>query len=331
MQDFRKKSAGPVAFCAILLSLLMAASMVLSAWARTDTDLVQNRNKSMVELENEPADTIDVLVIGDSESYTTVSPMEIWDKEGIPFYVGGQTGQKIQESYYMLKKALRTQKPKVVAIETNVMFRPQSAVCGIKEILAQTMLYYFPVFRLHNSWKNWVMGKNKGSQTFYKGFVLRDIVDAYTGGSYMKKTAKTEQMSRTTKFMMDQIVGLCRKNNIQIFLYSAPSPKNYSFQKHNTIEAYARENSLKYLDLNMKVKELGIDWSEDSLDKGDHLNILGAVKVSDYLGSYLKKEYHLKNRKNESTYRSWNELLKQYRKAAQNAEKQAKKKAKARG
>lgn len=329
MQDFRKKIVRPVAFCAILLCLLMAASAVMSALARTNTDLVQNRNKSMVELENEPADTIDVLVIGDSESYTTVSPMEIWDKEGIPSYVGGQTGQKIQESYYMLKKALKTQKPKVVAIETNMIFRPQSAVRGIKETLVQTMLYYFPVFRLHNSWKAWVTGEDKRSQTFYKGFVLRDVVEAYTGGSYMKKTAKTERMSRITRFMMDQIVSLCRKNNIQLFLYSAPSPKNYSFRKHNTMEAYARENGLKYLDLNLKIKELDINWSEDSLDKGDHLNILGAVKVSDYLGRYLKKEYHLKSRKSESTYRSWNESLIQYREAAQNAEKQAKKKVKA--
>lgn len=329
MQDFRKKIVRPVAFCAILLCLLMAASAVMSALARTNTDLVQNRNKSMVELENEPADTIDVLVIGDSESYTTVSPMEIWDKECIPSYVGGQTGQKIQESYYMLKKALKTQKPKVVAIETNIIFRPQGAVRGIKETLVQTMLYYFPVFRLHNSWKAWVTGEDKRSQTFYKGFVLRDVVEAYTGGSYMKKTAKTERMSRITRFMMDQIVSLCRKNNIQLFLYSAPSPKNYSFRKHNTMEAYARENGLKYLDLNLKIKELGINWSEDSLDKGDHLNILGAVKVSDYLGRYLKKEYHLKSRKSESTYRSWNESLIQYREAAQNAEKQAKKKVKA--
>lgn len=190
MQDFRKKIVRPVAFCAILLCLLMAASAVMSALARTNTDLVQNRNKSMVELENEPADTIDVLVIGDSESYTTVSPMEIWDKEGIPSYVGGQTGQKIQESYYMLKKALKTQKPKVVAIETNMIFRSQSAVRGIKETLVQTMLYYFPVFRLHNSWKAWVTGEDKRSQTFYKGFVLRDVVEAYTGGSYMKKPPK---------------------------------------------------------------------------------------------------------------------------------------------
>ena len=45
MQDFRKKIVRPVAFCAILLCLLMAASAVMSALARTNTDLVQNRNK----------------------------------------------------------------------------------------------------------------------------------------------------------------------------------------------------------------------------------------------------------------------------------------------
>ena len=53
MQDFRKKIVRPVVFCAILLCLLMAASAVMSALARTNTDLVQNRNKSMVELEND--------------------------------------------------------------------------------------------------------------------------------------------------------------------------------------------------------------------------------------------------------------------------------------
>ena len=76
MQDFRKKIVRPVAFCAILLCLLMAASAVMSALARTNTDLVQNRNKSMVELENEPADTIDVLAI--SETVRAIQPFLQW-------------------------------------------------------------------------------------------------------------------------------------------------------------------------------------------------------------------------------------------------------------
>lgn len=330
MRDFKgKKLLKPAAFLTIFLCLLLAASAILSVLAEKNPDMVQNRNKSMTELESEPEDTIDVFVVGDSESYTTISPMEIWSKEGIPFYVGGQSGQKIQESYYMLKKALKTQKPKVVAIETNIMFRPQSVMKGTEEIAAQTIFYYLPVFRLHNCWKEWVMRNYKDEKVFYKGFVIRDIVDAYTGGSYMKKTEKTEKMSRSVKFTMDQIVRLCKKNDLPIFLYSAPSPKNYSFRKHNTIMKYAEKNGLKYLDLNMKTKELGIDWDRDSLDKGDHLNILGAVKVSDYLGRYLKKEYHLKDRRGERVYQSWDELLKSYQAAAREAETKIKEQLKA--
>lgn len=122
----------------------------------------------MVELENEPADTIDVLVIGDSESYTTVSPMEIWDKEGIPSYVGGQTGQKIQESYYMLKKALKTQKPKVVAIETNMIFRSQSAVRGNQRDSGTDRCFIISLYSSSYSWKAWVTGETKGVRRFIK-------------------------------------------------------------------------------------------------------------------------------------------------------------------
>ena len=41
---------------------------------------------------------------------------------------------------------------------------------------------------------------------------------------------------------------------------------------------YAKDNSLTYIDMNLMLDELGIDWSLDSLDKGDHLNLSGAYK-----------------------------------------------------
>ena len=44
---------------------------------------------------------------------------------GVSSFVCGQTGQEIEETYYMLKTVLRTQKPKIVVFETNSMFQPQ--------------------------------------------------------------------------------------------------------------------------------------------------------------------------------------------------------------
>ena len=46
-------------------------------------------------------------------------------------------------------------------------------------------------------------------------------------------------------------------------------------------------HDIKYNDLNLIYKDLGIDFEKDTADGGDHLNIYGAKKVSKYLGDYL--------------------------------------------
>ena len=89
-------------------------------------------------------------------------------------------------------------------------------------------------------------------------------------------------------------------------LYSGPSPVNYNYKKHNGLAAYAKEQKIPYLDLNLKQKELGIDWQMDTVDKGDHLNLTGARKVTRYLGNYLKENYELPDHREEQSYREWN-------------------------
>ncbi len=63
-------------------------------------------------------------------------------------------------------------------------------------------------------------------------------------------------------------------------LVSAPSPHNYNTARCNAIAAYARENDIAYLNLNDTANPVGIDWSKDCLDKGDHLNASGAERGS---------------------------------------------------
>ena len=44
----------------------------------------------------------------------------------------------------------------------------------------------------------------------------------------------------------------------------------------------------------------------DTVDKGDHLNLTGARKVTRYLGNYLKENYELPDHREEQSYREWN-------------------------
>lgn len=62
-------------------------------------------------------DTVDVLFLGTSHSYCGFSPQEFYDRCGIRSYNLGTSRQSIWLSYYWLKEALKTQKPKIVVQE----------------------------------------------------------------------------------------------------------------------------------------------------------------------------------------------------------------------
>ena len=73
-----------------------------------------------------------------------------------------------------------------------------------------------------------------------------------------------------------------------IILVSSPSAINYDYTKHNGIAEWADAHGVEYLDLNL-IDEIGIDWSTDTKDAGDHINLSGAIKVSNYLAGYVKQ------------------------------------------
>ena len=111
---------------------------------------------------------------------------------------------------------------------------------------------------------------------------------------------------------MEKIRKLCEKNGAELLLVSAPSPVNYDYKKHNALEEYAKEKGLTYVDLNMKHRDIGLDWTNDRYDRGDHLNIHGARKVTEYIGKYLKENYQLPDRRKDDNWKEWNELAGQY-------------------
>ena len=68
-----------------------------------------------------------------------------------------------------------------------------------------------------------------------------------------------------------------------------------------------------YLDFNLLEKELGINWKTDTMDGGDHLNMNGAKKVTEYLGAYLKKNYVLSDYRENQMYQYWHRDWKKYK------------------
>lgn len=134
---------------------------------------------------------------------------------------------------------------------------------------------YFPIFRYHDVWKTLLFGKKYAEQDF-EGYLVRGTKIPYThGDTYMSKAKTLEEIKPSIDLYMQKIIALCEQNDAKLLLVSAPSPHNYNTARCNAIAAYARENDIAYLNLNDTANPVGIDWSKDCLDKGDHLNASG--------------------------------------------------------
>ena len=270
------------------------------------------RYNSYVGIQKERANSIDALVLGDSESMTSISPMELWKNSGITSYVCGQSGQRISEAYYMLKHALENQSPKIVLLETNMLFRYKNVPDSLRSSISDTAMYYLPAIQYHNIWKKIVNKETPEGWQSYKGFAIRSGVVAYSKGCYMKKTKKEEEISAINCWYLDKIRKLCDEKGINLLLYTSASPLNHNYKKYNAILKYADRYGIPYLDFNQKVKELGIDWKSDTLDKGDHLNLSGSHKVTDYMTKYLQEHYMLSDHRGDEKFKDWDTMAEQY-------------------
>lgn len=298
----------PVAFVGIFIIILSS----LSPFFR------QAISKKAIEIE--PQNTIDYLVMGDSEVATSISPMEIWNKYGFSGYNLGAPAQRLQETYYSLKKALKSQKPQVVLLETNAAYRAFGVNGEINKLLGSIFKNNFEIYKNHNKWKDFNSTnsqndseKSKRTKTnILRGFRYDEKIEPYTKGPYVKKTDTVEEIPKVPMYYLDKIVELCKKNDIQLILYTVPSPVNWNYKRYNGIKDFAERNKLPLLDLNLKAEELGIDWSKDTYDKGDHLNFFGAQKVTNYIGNYLAENTKLIDHRKDEKYSFWNDIWKEY-------------------
>lgn len=156
MQDFKyfkKIISKNILFMMILVLLLVGVSERIVNLMVANDSYVLDRNKSIFRILREPENSVDIIVLGDSLGMTSISPMAWWGDYGMTGYVCGQTGQRMQEAFHMLQAAYETQSPKLVILETNMVFRCKNLSSEVKDCLGEIGYRYIPIFQGHDIWK----------------------------------------------------------------------------------------------------------------------------------------------------------------------------------
>jgi len=307
------KHAKKVIIFAIILFILVE-SLTLVFLPKVNLKKYKLHELSSYEILGEKDNTIDAIFLGDSLVYSSVSPMRIWGDYGITTFDCGAAAELTSSSYKHLQAALRSQTPKIVFLEANVLFR-DPAKSSWRRTAVREYDSFLSIAKFHNNWKKYLLeGKKEDWLNIYKGYkYITKTKKSKLDNDYMKPTKNASNIPEINIEYFKKIKELCDNNNIELILISTPSQNSWNYSKRlGTLELIEKYN-IEFIDLNYN-NPLDINWSKETKDRGDHLNYKGAKKVSEYLGNYLK-EKGLKDHREEEYYNIWNKAYKKYEEA----------------
>ena len=293
---------------------------------------------------SEAENTIDVLYIGSSPVLRGISPMAMYHEYGFTGYARTSALQAPSVSYGLLAESLTYQEPELVVLLADSMFSSydykeregdlRRGLDGMKiskykydivtEIVKadsrQTVLsYFFPLFRYHERWKeiDWFkeMPNPLMEESFKKGHVY------FKGGepqsfpeNFMEPTGIPAKIfDENAREYMEKSIALCKEKDIPILLIHLPK-MSWSYEQSQAVELFSMEMGVDYLDMDREEvrSQLQLDPATEYYDQG-HMNLIGSLKLSQYLGGYLQEQYGLPDHRGNLDYMAWEEDLKIYK------------------
>lgn len=267
----------------------------------------------------------DAVFFGTSQTYCTFSP-EVFDKYGLKTYNRGRQQQTMNYTYYYVKDALENSDIDVVVLEIFGMFYDEddtgftsegvrdsslndlryseTKIEAIKDCVPEELQfsYLFPLDKYHSRWEeldysSFEAFKESIADPYFKeenrGFKDWQGVQpcGYASWDTIFSEKRREVYEKNFAYL-DMIYELCREHGSKLVLVKAPFPcYDRTVEMTNTVMDWAEKNKVELINC-MKVTDvIGMDFYEDSLDGGTHLNAQGGEKVSAYIAEYLKKEY----------------------------------------
>lgn len=328
-----KKFLSCICFCTVLVISLMFVSNLTMPKRNTEI-AIMNYVDEHCGLYDLPKNTLDVLYLGSSHAFSCISPEDIYKDYGITGYVQASSCQRIWQSYYYLLETLEYQAPKVVVLDVFTMFdggaqsepfnreaidKMRFSRAKLEAIQMAVRLnlqvenfesYILPIIRYHDRWEEleakdyrWFFDD---SNIISKGFLPRIGVNQteFNYTDYQTSNVQGLEIPALCKEYLEKIKQICDENGITLVLVKYPTCL-WDLSKAQAVDKWATDNGVAYLDYNSNEElreKVGIDWTVDTLDAGNHLNYDGAMKMSKVFGEYLIQNFEFSANKGTDVY-----------------------------
>lgn len=265
-----------------------------------------------------PKDSVDVVFIGNSHQFCSIDPDLLYDEYGMNSFMLATSAQTVPMSYYAAMEAIELQHPDKIIFEvsycandfrtvTNEMshcFFDGMPLCeariqGLEDLIEEEdrIYYHLPIGLYHSRWKELSEMDFTNNRVSERGGVHQEETIHNTEIPVLGAEEKEPMPVEMEKYM-DKMVMLCKENDVELILYTAPFNTLYVSDEEtkalfrrqrifNYISDYAEKNQLRYYNLFHEIEELGLDNATDWLDT-QHLNFRGQEKFTRYM---VTKEY----------------------------------------
>ncbi len=303
------------------LSVIILFLLLFNNIASVDLTSIKNELKmdfkKTYSLINEDENTIQIACVGNSNLYSGFSPLDLWNDYGYTSTICASARQTIEESVHLMQKLLKKQQPKLVIIDSDMLFNHNPQIknyCkksyNINDFFLRTKLCFLKqdIENILSTLKN----NNPHKQINTHGYKYNSKICKIEYRNYMLETDNLEEISSVNENQMDELINLCLENNAKILMIDIPSISSWNYERHNSVVKFANERSLDFLDFNLLYNEIGIDLTQCFRDKGRHLNYSGAKAITNYIGNYINENYSIENRKTNEKYKCWNDNYKSF-------------------
>lgn len=285
----------------------------------------------VINLHKEPTDSIDVLLIGSSATYTGFASVYAYELYGFTSYPYALAGSTCTMWKPALQDALSNQDPKLVVVDAftggyesseikarynqayTVMTHTQLSdekIETARELSAtidgtSTLSYIIPFLRYHMRVpSNLRKLRSRIELEHADASPLKGIQNI----SYARKLKKTDETSFSdesipldsdTELIIREFMDYCKRQNIQVLFVKYPSvltaddPEEMRINlRANRILEIAKEYGFYTLNMQKCFYEIGLNEKEDYYNHG-HANVRGQRKITAFLGEYMQNTLHI--------------------------------------